>query len=107
MNAQQAFKVATSDDITPLPKADRTGGKSAERARMERGYTQASLARACNVSLQTVQELEKGKSPPQGRVLNALQDKLGVSLSVKNFGKPKEKTAGSSKVDAKKQGKKK
>lgn len=49
-------------------------------ARKKKGFTQESLADATNLSLSTIQRIEKGKVIPRSHTLKSISDVLGIEL---------------------------
>lgn len=68
-------------DPLPMPLLRTTVGDVLRRLRLEQGRTLADVARAANVSMPYLSELERGRKEASSEVLAALCAALGIGLS--------------------------
>lgn len=62
-------------------KLARQWGAAVRKRREQRGLTQATLGKACDVSQQTIDRIERGETIPRDRLKVVIAARLGVAVA--------------------------
>lgn len=77
---QQLSKIEKEDENLHIERISPELKQQIIRARCDKKFTQADLAKKINEPLKTVQEYENGKATPNNQILQKMSRVLGVTL---------------------------
>lgn len=85
---QHLTRVDRSDEIVVPKKVSADVGKSIQKGRQDKKWTQKDLAQRINEKPTIVNEYESGRATPNQQVLAKMERALGIKLRGKDIGAP-------------------